>query len=302
MILAMNTRLVRKMIFIALFPAVQVYAQFPSNRIRPAIMYHAGDTIRSPRMGVVAVVPEGWEGVLPRDTEIFLLMPVDNTIGEIYVALNNNIDMQGQKMLWKEGLDMGNGTKLMLDGETSMRTPDVITGMAKLSGTNTNRGKKVYVEAKCSPVGFCLVYMLSADVQSFDHAKVALQAIVDHTTFGKPSTESPYLNFDWKKFLSGKVLLMTGYEGKSKREDKVIFCADGTFQSHLTRSGIFKDQSKEYQGNKKGKWEVQSNGENATITFSFNKLPPLDIMIEVKEEEIFVKGRRYFVGEDQTCK
>ena len=79
-----------------LLPAT-LHAQLPSNRIKPAEMYHAGDTIRSPRLGVQSKIPDGWAGVLPRDTEVFLLMPQDNTIGEVYVMVNEKMDLQAQR-------------------------------------------------------------------------------------------------------------------------------------------------------------------------------------------------------------
>ena len=79
--------------------------------------------------------------------------------------------------------------------------------------------------------------------------------------------------FDWKKFLSGKILLAMGYEQNSKQIDEVDLCADGTFHSKITRTGIFKDQAKNYSGKNEGTWDVQSNGERATITLTFKKLP-----------------------------
>ena len=286
---------------IGLLSAAQVSAQLPSNRVKPAVMYQPGDTVRSPRLGLTAIIPDGWQGVLPRETEVFLLMPVENISAEIYVGLNEKLNLQGQKARWMKGMEMSAGIRLMV-GEIATRGSDVISATGVLQGSNTNSQAKIYLEAKCSPAGFCLSYMLTSDSQSFDRAKTALQAVVDNTKFGTPSTESPYLNFDWKRFLSGKVLLMIGYENKSKREDQVVLCDDGSFRSRIKRSGIFKDQAKGYQGSKQGTWQVASHGEKATITFSFSKLPSVDVNLEVRDEEIYINGSRYFVGEDDSCK
>jgi hypothetical protein len=143
-----------------------------------------------------------------------------------------------------------------------------------------------------------------ANPASYEQAKKALQDFVDNTTFTTPSNESPYLNFNWKKFLSGKVLLMTGFEetGQNKRENEVNLCADGTFSSKITRKGIFKDQAKAYQGSKKGTWEVKSNGDKATIIFTVPKLPPAEVNLELKDEEIYINGDRYFIGASEKCK
>jgi hypothetical protein len=279
------------------------YAQLPSNRIRPGTMYYAGDTVKSPRLGLQTRVPDGWEGVLPRDSEVFLLMPANNVNGEIYVAVNENLDKAGQIRKWKEGMDLDDGLRLMPDGEITQRG-DVICAVGKVTGPKANAANKVYVEAKCSPHGFCLTYMLMANPASYEQAKKALQEFVDYTTFAKPSNESPYLNFNWKKFLSGKVLLMTGYEerGANKRENEVNLCPDGTFTSKVTRKGTFKDQAKGYQGSKKGTWEVKSNGDKATVILTIPKLAPAEVNLEMKNEEVYINGDRYFVGTSEKCK
>jgi hypothetical protein len=161
-----------------------------------------------------------------------------------------------------------------------------------------------YLEAKCSPHGFCLSYMLMSNSSSFEAAKKALQQFVDNTTFAKPSTESPYLHFNWKKFLSGKVLLMTTFQetGQNKKENEVNLCSDGTFSSRITRKGIFKNEIKGYQGSKKGTWEVKSKGDKASIVLSIPKLEPAEVTMEIRDEEIYVNGNRYFVGISEKCR
>ena len=265
-------------------------------------MYYAGDTVKSPRLGLRAQIPAGWEGVLPRDTEVFLLMAVDNSIAEIYVVVNENMDLAGQQKRWEAGMDLSYTLKLELSGEITSRGKDVICADGRLGGAQANNQDKIYVEARCSPAGFCVSYMLTANPSTFENAKKGLQAFVDNTTFEEPSAESPYANFNWSNFLSGKVLLMIGYEKRSKREDKVSLCSDGSFRSQITRTGIFKDQGKRYQGSKRGRWSVQGNGEKATLTLAFDKNPAFDVEIEIKDEEIYIRGSRYFVGESEECK
>ncbi len=287
----------------AILLSLECQAQLPSNRIKPGTMYHAGDTVRSPRLGLVTVIPDGWEGVLPRDTEVFLLMPSDNLIGEIYVVVNEKLDLKGQEARWRSGMDLSTGLRLVTDGEIRRRSAGVISAEAKLQGAKSNNSQgKIYIEAKCSPEGFCVSYIATADPLSFENVKKSLQSFVDNTSFNAPSNQSPYANFNWQKFLSGKILLAFGHEGTSKREDEVNLCPDGSFQSNLTRTGIFKDTAKGYQGKKRGKWSVVSNNEKATVTFTFAKFPPVEIEMEAKDEEIYVKGNRYFVGDSEVCR
>lgn len=281
-------------------PAIR--AQLPSNRIKPAVMYYAGDTVRSLRLGIQTRIPQGWAGVLPRDTEVFLLMPQDNTIGEIYAVVNEKMDLKGQAQRWTAGMELDNGLTLQPEGEITARGSDVISAVGKIAGANANNQSKIYAEAKCSPAGFCITYLAMADPRTFENVKMALQTFVDNTAFVQPSNESPYARFNWKKFLEGKILLAMEYGNNDKSIDEVDLCANGSFQSKITRTGIFKDLAKGYQGSKAGSWDVKSNGEKATISFTFKKLPSVDIEIEAKDEEIYIKGRRYFVGESERCR
>jgi hypothetical protein len=177
----------------------------------------------------------------------------------------------------------------------------VITSNATLSGTNANSYGKIYAESKCSPVGFCVTYLATSDATNLDNVVRGLQEFVDNTVFRQPSNESPFVNFDWKEFLNGKILLAMGHDNQGKRVDELDLCADGTFRSDITRTGIFKSQAKEYQGSKKGSWSVTSKGDKAVITLTFQKLPAVDIEIEAKDEEVYIKGVRYFVGESERC-
>jgi len=282
--------------------SLAAFAQLPSNRVKPATMYHAGDTVRSPRLGLQTRIPPGWSGVLPRDTEVFLLLPESNTVGEIYVVVNEHIDLERQKKRWQAGTELSPGLTLQPQSEITTRGTDVISAVGKITGANVNQQAKIYAEAKCSPVGFCITYLATSDAAHMEDVKKALQTFVDNTVFQQPSNESPYAHFDWKKFLDGKILLAMGYDANSKRIDEVDLCADGSFRSEITRTGIFKGQAKGYQGKKRGSWHVASHGEKAVITFTFDKLPDVDIELEARDEEIYIKGIRYFVGESERCK
>ncbi len=289
------------LVCIGLCFSMGVHGQLPSNRIRPGTMYYPGDTVSSPRLGLQAQIPDGWEGVMPRESEVFLLMSVNNVNGQIYVAANEHIGREEQMKRWKVGIEFEGGLRLVPDGEIAMRG-EVLSVRGKMVGQNANNASQIYLEGKCSPYGFCLTYMLMADKTSLEAVKKALLFLVDHTSFTKPSTESPYLHFDWKKFLSGKVLLMIDYEQTSKKEDEVNFCGDGTFYSNITRRGLFKEQAKGYHGSKKGTWAVESKGEKAVLTFSFPKLPDVVVRLEIKNEEIYANGNRYFIGSSEKCK
>ncbi len=67
-----------------------------------------------------------------------------------------------------------------------------------------------------------------------------------------------------------------------------------------------KNENEQYNGRKSGQWTVDGVGEQTTMHLTFeNKkkdLPPLDIVLSIKDEKIFANGERYFVGESTKCK
>src|SRR5688572_18088204 len=131
------TRQVKLLIFCAaLSLSTAAFAQLPSNRVRPAVMYYAGDTVRSPRLGLQSRIPEGWSGVLPRDTEVFLLMPVTNIVGEIFVVMNENIDIDALSKRWKTGMELSPGLTLLPEGDIITRGEGTIAAVGKLGGSN----------------------------------------------------------------------------------------------------------------------------------------------------------------------
>ena len=278
-----------------------VAQELPSNRLKPGTMYHPGDSVRSPRLGLSARIPEGWDGVLPRDTEVFLMMPNINMVGEMFILVNEKLDLAGQRKRWESGAELSPGLKLQIDGAITEREGGILSASGKVVGAQANAQNRVYLESKCSPYGFCIVALALSDNTSLERVKQGLQSLMNSTSFKKPSNESPYKNFDWKPFLSGKILLGISAEEGGKKEDEVDLCADGTFQSRITRTGIFKGQAKKYQGKKGGKWDVQSNDEKAILKFTFEKLDPVEIELVAKDEEIYIRGARYFVGESERC-
>ena len=290
------------LILIASLLSNALYAQLPSDRVLPGVMHYAGDTIQSIRLGLYTIIPAGWKGVLPRDTEVAVLVPEQTTSASIYVLVNENMTLAQQKINLEKGFSLADGLNMTPDGQVTQRGSEVLSTNARLTGEKANKQAKFYVEAKCNPVGYCLAFVLSADAPDMEKGKLALQQLVDNTVFQDMSHVSPYAGFDWKNFVSNKILLRFRQDASGKQEDELDLCKDGTFKAKITRSGDFKIPSKQYEGRNAGTWTIAGKNNKATITLSFKKLKPISIELEARDQEIYVNGNRYFVGESETCK
>jgi hypothetical protein len=297
----MNVRTFRLILALSFLSNI-VWAQLPSNRVSPGVMHYAGDTVRSIRLGLYTIIPAGWKGVLPRDTEVVVLVPEENSSSTIYAVLNEHMTLAQQKISMQTGFELADGLTMTPEGTVTQRGSDIIATNAKLSGEKANKQAKFYIESKCNPVGYCLAFVLSAGAADMEKGKAALQKLVDNTTFQDMSHISPFARFDWKEFLSNKILLRFNHDASGKQEDELNLCKDGTFKSRITRSGGFDVPTRQYEGKNNGTWSVVKNDSKATITLTFKKLKPITLQLEAKDEEIYVNGQRYFVGESETCK
>jgi hypothetical protein len=276
------------------------YAQ-KKKRIQPGKMYEVGDTLYAPRFGFTTTVPQGWQGTLPRESEVFLLTTTTSTYGEIYVFGRADGDLAVMAESWKKGIDLSESIKIkavkpeIKDGTLSSEVVAV--------GEYINKGMKGFSISRCSPHGPCVTVFMVAPVQFYESVKGTAIQVITTSRFEPPSSASPYSDFDWKEFLSDKSLATYTSTKGGTRESIVYLCSDGTFQSDIKKSGILKNLNPEYRGKLTGKWIVTGVGEEARIQFTFDKknLSPFEAQLKIKDEKVYSDGERYFVGESDKC-
>ena len=165
--------MIRKSIILSFFVTITIHLQpFAQERLRPGVIYYPGDSISAPSYGVVSVIPEGWAGVLPQDTEMFLLMSRDNPQSSIY-AFGFDDTREAIKTRWETGpgLEVENNIKLVRSSDVFERG-DVIA--AELKVENSTNKAIGYMEAKCSEYEKCLVLLLIVPEQFYEESKKGL--------------------------------------------------------------------------------------------------------------------------------
>src|ERR671910_258203 len=92
-------KIFRPLFVLPVLIASSAFAQLPTDRMSAGAMYYAGDTVKSIRLGLYAIVPVGWKAVLPRETEVVVLVPDDDSSSStIYAVLNENMTLAQQKI------------------------------------------------------------------------------------------------------------------------------------------------------------------------------------------------------------
>jgi hypothetical protein len=281
--------------------AFQSVAQ-KKSRLQPGKRYEAGETLYSPRFGFTAKVPDGWEGILPRETEVFLLTTTTSTYGEIYVFGREHGDLASIKNEWTKGVDLSETIHLKALNPTIK--DDLLTTDIAAQGDQVNKGNKGFAITRCSPSGPCVTTFMVAPIQFFESVKNTVTGFMKQSTFAPPSTASPYEDFDWQDFLSGKLLVTYASATGGSKESMIHLCKDGSFTATIKKKGFFKEQNPAYKGTMKGQWTAKGDGEKATIQFIFEDkgIAPIEVPLTIADEKVTSNGERYFVGKSDLCK
>lgn len=288
--------------FLVVALAIPAAAQKKKGRVQPGRIYVAGESIYAPRFGFSATVPEGWEGLLPRESEVFLLTTTTSTYGEIFVFGHEQATLNSLQERWQKGVDLSETIRLQAINPTQQE--GMLVSEVIATGEYINKGFKGLGVAKCNPAGPCIVTLMVAPPHYFDSVRETVLGFMKSSTFDSPNAYSPYVDFDWQEFLSNKVVMAYESVRGGKEENKIHLCVDGTFQASIKKTGMFKNENSDYRGNSSGTWAVSGKGEQTTITFTFNKnkLVPLEAPLLIKDEKIYSNDQRYFIGQSDRCK
>ncbi len=288
-------------ILVPLFLITNVIAK-AQERIRPGVIYQSGDTIHAPRYGLTSIIPEGWVGVLPQQTEMFLLMAKDNPESSIYAfGFEDTEAAIKERWMTGPGLQVENNISLVRSSEVFDRGDAIAVELVVQNSTNNLKG---YIEAKCSAYDRCLALLLVVPEPFLDQAKTGLKQFMDNSELSKPTLGDIYENFSWADFFGGKYLAtrqINPYE-KAKRKNEIWLCPDGTFRSNIKIKG-FANVPKPVKGSKSGTWEATGKGSSGTLRLYFKKMEnPVEVPTELRDDQLFINDIRYYVMQNNSCK
>ncbi len=271
-----------------------------AQRIQPGKIYDAGDRLYAPRLGFRATVPTGWNGVLPRESEVFLLTSYASP-AEIFVLGLEGATIEQLKKVWENGIEMNNDIRLKASGAVS--AGNTLSAEVVAVGNFINKSMRAYAVARCGENNICVTSLAVMPTAQFEDVKKVVDAFMSVATFEAPSMASPYADFNWREFLSGKMVTTYAFLEQGSKETTVHLCASGRFTAKATKKGILKNQNPAYKGKMTGTWVVEGIGESGKLKLTFDKgLPALEVDLTIKEEQVLVGQERYFVANSDQCK
>ncbi|MCU0397306.1 MAG: hypothetical protein MUC73_04295 [Cyclobacteriaceae bacterium] len=284
--------------------SVLLMAQGKKTRLQPGKFYEAGESIYAPRFGFNGKIPAGWQGSLPRESELFLLQTVTpDVFGEIYVFGRAQGDVQTLKQLWLQGTELSESIRIK--AKDPVLKGDMLVSEVIGEGQSINKGNRGYIAARCNPDGPCIIALSIMPKQFYEPVKNTLEQFLQTATFESPNTASPYANLNWNEFLAGKSLVTYAYVEGGSKDTEIHLCADGTFTANIKKTGFMKNQNPQYNGKLSGTWVTKGIGETTNITFTFSSkgnLPPVEIPLTIRDEQVFANDERYFVAQSTKCK
>ncbi|HEV8512703.1 MAG TPA: hypothetical protein VGQ59_05485 [Cyclobacteriaceae bacterium] len=272
------------------------------SRLQPGRLYEAGETLYAPRLGFIAKVPEGWQGLLPQETQVFSLSSMTSVFGEIYVFGREQGDIRAMQEAWNKGIDFTE--TIRLKANAPVIKDGILSSEVIGEGEVINKGNRAFAIARCNPSGPCVTLLALAPIQFYETVKNVSTKFMETSSFEPPSNAPVHADLNWKEFLSNKSLLAyVEVEGGTK-QNMVEFCADGTFTSDVDKTGWLKKQNAIYNGRNSGQWTVEGIGVQTKLhlTFKKKKVPPLEVTLTIKDEKIYAEGERYFIAQSTKCK
>jgi hypothetical protein len=297
----MSKKIIWFLIFINFFVGAS-FAQTAKVRIQPGKMYQEGESLYAPKYGFQAMVPAGWTGNLPRESEVFLLMSsIPNQFGEIFVFGRENIDLNELSERWKEGENVTETVRLQAVSPNI--SDNLLSSEVVAVGNNVNPKYKAFAATRCGTKGFCITILAISSEESYKEVNNTALDFLNSAVFEEPSNASPYENFDWKAFLSNKLMISYTELRQGAKQTQVNLCGNGAFNANVRKKGIMRDVNPQYKGNMRGQWSVEGIGPKAVLvlTFETKNLPPLRINLKIEEEQIYANEERYYASGSVKC-
>jgi len=294
----MNPKSTFTFFLIILLFTLETRVGYSQERLQPGKVYNAGEEINAPMVGLTSIIPEGWAGYLPTDTEMLMLANVKNPEGTIYAfAFDDTMDDIRARLDLNIKFEVENGIELDRNGEPFMRGEVLALELVVKNSTEKRLG---YAEAKCADYGWCVMYLMITPEYMYEESKKGLIQFMDNSTLGEPTLGSMYANFDWPEKLKNKYLATYISNPYVKKNNQVWLCADGSFRSKIQQKGLG-ELSKKYKGNRSGTWEGRGIGSQGELILNFKKADPVVVRLELKDDKLFIEGNRFYVME-HNCK
>jgi len=287
-----------KLLITTLLTSITFIALQAQDRLKPGAIYEQGDEIFAPRVGYKGVIPNGWFGTLPQEEEVFLLIPVGNAEGYMFINANS-MNLKQLRKEWDNALSLTDELVVTLKGEPIIEGN---TMTADFDVTGSQKPYKAHTVAIDGGHGWAISIALLSPLERFDDFMASFDQLVASSVVEEPSIGSVYGDFDWAEFLQNKYLMSYMSSTHVKEQDELWLCPDGSFRSRIKSKGKLVVDKSPYKGKRKGTWNAEGIGEQGKLMLTSSRGESVSLVMEIKDDKIFINGNRFFALENNECK
>jgi hypothetical protein len=204
-----------KSFLITLLLTIICLASNAQERLKPGAIYEQGDEIFAPRVGYKGVIPDGWFGTLPQEEEVFLLIPVGNAEGYMFINANP-MDLNQLRKEWNNSLSLTDELVITLKGDPEMNG-NRMTGDFEVIGSQ--KPYQAHAVSIDGGHGWTLSVALLCPVEKFNDFKKSFDQLLASSVVEEPSLGSIYGDFNWAEFLQNKYLMSYMSSTQFKEQD-----------------------------------------------------------------------------------
>lgn len=252
--------------------------------LSPEQRYTGPQHLTEPSLGIGFTIPEAWFGVLPRDSEFFVMAPADEA-GYIFAGADEMTPAEARSTM-SQDLPLGNGITLHPTDKLSEDGRRLSAGYT-VSGAQQPLAAQATTAIGERGLGIFFIAVYPAH-RAAEFAR-ALDSLVDSIRWSAP-VSPPAAPAGSQFELAGKKLTRF-YTGSGYSETQYLYlCHSGQFYHDFNGGGYGWNASGAFQSNSRGRWQVSGN----RLVLDYADSSSAAYNLSVDDREFMMDGKRWF--------
>jgi hypothetical protein len=267
--------------------------------IEEGVEYKGKITVVSQEYGTSFELPTGWNGILPKDGEFFV-MKSQSFEGYVFAGIDQMtieeaIDAMGQD------IDLGDGVVFHPSSQVK-RSGSTLSAEYSVSGPQDSLVG--YVTTIVGKYGLGISFISVSSPENTAKLLKAVEKIKRSLSLFKPKETSPSSpeksSGSWNEQLSGRKLSHFVTRSGYTEEDYIWLCLSGRFFKSRQSGGFGGGASGAFQSENAGVWSVSGGVNAGTLVLTYNDGSTARYTLTLEGTKLYLDGKRYF-REDTNC-
>jgi len=278
---------------ISFFTILVFFSVVQSQEIKPDVEYQGETTLKSTEYGVSFLLPAGWSGIYPNNSDFFV-MKSQAFEGYIFVATDEMTLIEARQIM-NTSVELGNGIVFQPKGKVQTNGSQLEAEYKVAGSQNPLSG---IIKTVIGKYGWGISFIAASTPKNINKLKNVLSKIETSLKLtdpkqGKPSVQSGSSN-SWFEHLNNRKLSHFYTASGYTEEDYIWLCGNGYFYKSFNSGGFGGGASGAFQSKNGGRWSVSGNMQQGTLLLSYNDGSTARYSLTHQGTKLFLDGKRYF--------